>query len=32
VTGKNKDDLQKVISLVRGMDLAIELSFVNFRD
>lgn len=32
VTGKNKDDLQKVIALVRGMDVGIELSFVNFRD
>ncbi|MBX3228094.1 MAG: YajQ family cyclic di-GMP-binding protein [Labilithrix sp.] len=32
VTGKNKDDLQKAIALVRGMDLDIELSFVNFRD
>jgi cyclic-di-GMP-binding protein len=32
VTGKNKDDLQKVVQLVRGMDLGIETSFVNFRD
>ena len=32
VTGKNRDDLQKTIALVRGMDLNIELSFVNFRD
>ncbi len=32
VSGKNKDDLQKVIALVRGLDLGIELSFVNFRD
>jgi cyclic-di-GMP-binding protein len=32
VTGKNKDDLQKAMALVRGMDLGIELSFVNFRD
>lgn len=32
VTGKNKDDLQKAIALVRGMDLGIELSFINFRD
>ena len=31
VTGKNKDDLQKAIALVRGMELDIELSFVNFR-
>lgn len=32
VTGKNKDDLQKAIAHVRGMDLDLELSFVNFRD
>ena len=32
VTSKNKDDLQKAIALVRGLDLGIELSFVNFRD
>lgn len=32
VTGKNKDDLQKAIALVRGLDLDVELSFVNFRD
>jgi cyclic-di-GMP-binding protein len=32
VTGKNRDDLQKVIALVRGLDLGIELTFLNFRD
>lgn len=32
VTGKNRDDLQKAIALVRGMDLGVELSYVNFRD
>jgi len=32
VTGKNRDDLQKAITLVRGLDLDLELSFVNFRD
>jgi uncharacterized protein YajQ (UPF0234 family) len=32
VTGKNKDDLQKVMQLVRGLDLPIELTFNNFRD
>jgi uncharacterized protein YajQ (UPF0234 family) len=32
VTGKNKDDLQKAMQLVRTLDLGIELSFVNFRD
>ena len=32
VSGKNKDDLQKVIALVRALDLGVELQFVNFRD
>jgi cyclic-di-GMP-binding protein len=32
VTGKNRDDLQKVMALVRGMDLDIEVTFGNFRD
>ena len=32
VTGKNKDDLQKAIQLVRGLDLGIEIQFVNFRE
>jgi len=32
VTGKNRDDLQKAIALVRTLDLGIEMSFVNFRD
>jgi uncharacterized protein YajQ (UPF0234 family) len=32
VTGKNKDDLQKAIALVRGLEIDLELSFVNFRD
>jgi cyclic-di-GMP-binding protein len=32
VSGKNKDDLQTAIQLVRGLDLGIELQFVNFRD
>ncbi len=32
VTGKNKDDLQAAIQVVRGLDLPIELQFVNFRD
>lgn len=32
VTGKNKDDLQKAMALVRGMDLDVEVSFMNFRD
>ncbi len=34
VTGKNKDDLQKAMQLVRGLsaELELEFSFVNFRD
>jgi uncharacterized protein YajQ (UPF0234 family) len=32
VSGKNKDDLQKAMQLVRGLDLPIELQFNNFRD
>ncbi len=32
VSGKNKDDLQSAIQLVRGIDVGIELQFVNFRD
>jgi len=32
VTGKNKDDLQKAMALVRGLDVPVELSFTNFRD
>ncbi|OCA87379.1 YajQ family cyclic di-GMP-binding protein [Pseudobacillus wudalianchiensis] len=31
VTGKSKDDLQKVMSLVREADLAVDVQFVNFR-
>jgi uncharacterized protein YajQ (UPF0234 family) len=32
VQGKNKDDLQQAIALMRGRDLGIELQFINFRD
>jgi uncharacterized protein YajQ (UPF0234 family) len=32
VSGKNKDDLQSAIRVLRGLDLGIELQFVNFRD
>jgi len=32
VTGKNRDDLQGAIQLVRGGDYGIDLQFVNFRD
>ena len=31
VTGKNIDDLQEVIQMLKGKDLDIELQFVNFR-
>ncbi len=32
VTGKNRDDLQAVIALVRAKDFGLTLSFNNFRD
>ena len=32
VTGKNKDDLQACIRLLRGADVGLELQFNNFRD
>lgn len=31
VTGKNKDDLQAAISLLRKEDFGIELQFINYR-
>ncbi|MFP7385887.1 YajQ family cyclic di-GMP-binding protein [Enterococcus hirae] len=31
VTGKNRDDLQEVIALLRKLDLPIELQFTNYR-
>ena len=31
VTGKNIDDLQEIIRLLKGKDLGVELQFVNFR-
>ena len=31
VTGKSKDDLQKVIDLVKGMPLDFAVQFVNYR-
>lgn len=31
VSGKNKDDLQEVIALLRQQDLGIELQFINYR-
>ena len=32
ISGKNKDDLQKAMQIVRAIDLPIELQFNNFRD
>jgi uncharacterized protein YajQ (UPF0234 family) len=32
VTGKNKDDLQACIRLLRGADVGLDLQFNNFRD
>jgi uncharacterized protein YajQ (UPF0234 family) len=32
VTGKKRDDLQAVISLLKGADLEVPLQFNNFRD
>jgi hypothetical protein len=32
VTGKNRDDLQEVIALVRKSDLGMDFNFINFRD
>ena len=32
VTGKKRDDLQAVMSLLKGADLGIPLQFNNFRD
>jgi cyclic-di-GMP-binding protein len=31
VTGKNIDDLQEVIRLLKGKDLGVEMQFINFR-
>ena len=32
VTGKNRDDLQAAIALVKGMKLEFPLQYLNFRD
>lgn len=32
VTGKKRDDLQKVISLIKGANLGLPLQYKNFRD
>ncbi|HWR50288.1 MAG TPA: YajQ family cyclic di-GMP-binding protein [Bryobacteraceae bacterium] len=31
VTGKNRDDLQKVIQLLKGSDFGIDMQFTNYR-
>ncbi len=31
VSGKDKDDLQAVIQMLKGLDFPVELQFVNFR-
>jgi uncharacterized protein YajQ (UPF0234 family) len=32
VSGKNRDDLQEAIQLLKGKDLGVEMQFVNFRE
>jgi cyclic-di-GMP-binding protein len=32
VTGKNRDDLQEAIQLLKGKDLGVEMQFTNFRE
>ena len=32
VTGKNRDDLQEVMAMVRKADLGLDFNFTNFRD
>ena len=32
VSGKNRDDLQRAIQLLKQQDLDVALQFVNFRD
>jgi hypothetical protein len=32
VSGKNRDDLQDAIQLLKGKDLDVEMQFTNFRD
>jgi len=31
VTGKNIDDLQEIIRLLKGKDLGLDLQYINFR-
>jgi len=32
ISGKKRDDLQAVMSLVREMEVDLPLQFINFRD
>lgn len=32
ITGKNRDDLQAAIKLLKGAEVDVELQYVNFRD
>lgn len=32
VTGKNRDDLQEIIAVMKGQDVGLPLQFNNFRD
>lgn len=32
ITGKNRDDLQQIMRILREKDLGVDLQFVNFRD
>ena len=32
VSGKKRDDLQEAITFLKGLDLSIPLTFINFRD
>ena len=32
VTGKNRDDLQEAIQLLKGKDMNVEMQFTNFRE
>ena len=32
ITGKNRDDLQDAIQLLKGKDLDVEMQFLNFRE
>ena len=32
VSGKKRDDLQEAIAFLKGLDISIPISFINFRD